>query len=129
MTSRPDPWWLSALCAQTDPEIFFPQGKGSSPAAARKVCARCPVTAQCLEDALRTGAGGVRGGLTEHERRSMQPRAPKPARRPNPGPPECGTTRGYRAHLRRGEPTCEPCREANRATVTARRERLRRDAA
>ncbi|MFD4543553.1 hypothetical protein [Streptomyces bauhiniae] len=28
---------------------------------------------------------------------------------------QCGTTRGYQAHLRRKEPTCQPCRDANAA--------------
>lgn len=28
-------------------------------------------------------------------------------------PPECGTRGGYRAHLARGEQTCQPCRDAN----------------
>lgn len=31
------------------------------------------------------------------------------------GPPVCGTRRGYRAHLRLGEPTCADCRAANAA--------------
>jgi len=26
----------------------------------------------------------------------------------------CGTTGGYQAHRRRGEPTCQPCRDAHR---------------
>lgn len=29
------------------------------------------------------------------------------------GPAVCGTPRGYRAHRRRGEVTCQPCRDAN----------------
>jgi hypothetical protein len=39
------------------------------------------------------------------------------------GPEQCGTPRGYSRHLRHGEPTCGPCREArnayNRARVAA----------
>lgn len=41
-------WLERALCAQTDPETFFPS-VGQSHAAARAVCAACPVTAECLE--------------------------------------------------------------------------------
>lgn len=33
----------------------------------------------------------------------------------------CGTDGGYRRHLRRGESTCEPCREAHRLDTAARR--------
>jgi WhiB family redox-sensing transcriptional regulator len=58
----------SALCAQTDPEIFFPE-KGGSTVAAKKVCMRCPERVDCLEDALETRERfGVRGGLSERER-------------------------------------------------------------
>ena len=45
-------WWFAALCAQTDPELFFPE-KGGSTRAAKRVCTGCPVRAQCLEHALR----------------------------------------------------------------------------
>lgn len=36
----------------------------------------------------------------------------KPQSTPKPEP-ECGTTRGYRRHRTKGEPTCAPCKEAN----------------
>jgi WhiB family redox-sensing transcriptional regulator len=61
----------SALCAQTDPEIFFPE-KGGSVVAAKKVCGRCPERVDCLEDALQTRERfGVRGGLSERERHKI----------------------------------------------------------
>jgi WhiB family redox-sensing transcriptional regulator len=61
----------SALCAQTDPEIFFPE-KGGSVVAAKKVCSRCPERIDCLEDALVTRERfGIRGGLSERERRKI----------------------------------------------------------
>ena len=44
-------WWFEGLCAQTDPELFFPE-KGGSVREAKRVCAACPVRAQCLEHAL-----------------------------------------------------------------------------
>jgi WhiB family redox-sensing transcriptional regulator len=37
-----------ALCAQTDPEIFFPE-KGGNYNAANKVCDSCPVRQQCVD--------------------------------------------------------------------------------
>ena len=64
-------WWDSAVCAQTDPELFFPE-KGLRPREAKAVCARCPVRAECLEDALtQDRVYGVWGGTTERERRKL----------------------------------------------------------
>ena len=65
-------WWSKALCAETDPEAFFPE-KGGSVRAAKRVCARCEVRAECLEDALRTDERfGIRGGKSERERRKLK---------------------------------------------------------
>jgi len=64
-------WRHSALCAQTDPELFFPE-KGNRPQDAKMVCARCPVRAECLTDALaQDRVSGVWGGTTERERRKL----------------------------------------------------------
>lgn len=60
--------WDGALCAQVDPEIFFPE-KGHSSKDAREICARCPVRAQCLAVFDDVITYGVIGGLTERERR------------------------------------------------------------
>ena len=65
-------WWFAALCAQTDPELFFPE-KGGSTRAAKRVCAGCPVRAQCLEHALAHDERyGVWGGTSERERRRLK---------------------------------------------------------
>ncbi|MGW1894673.1 WhiB family transcriptional regulator [Streptomyces sp. NPDC002004] len=70
-------WLLRAACAAEDPELFFPVGT-SGPArreteAAKRICARCPVTAQCLSWALRTGqTAGVWGGTGEAERAELR---------------------------------------------------------
>ena len=62
-------WQDLALCAQTDPEAFFPE-KGASTRDAKRTCARCEAKAECLEDALeRREPFGVWGGLSERERR------------------------------------------------------------
>ncbi len=59
------------LCAQTDPELFFPE-KGGSTRPAKAVCAGCPVRAQCLEHALAHDERyGVWGGTSERERRRL----------------------------------------------------------
>ena len=65
-------WQEQALCAQTDPETFFPE-KGGSVKPAKRVCMACPVRAECLEWALETGERyGIWGGLSERERRKVK---------------------------------------------------------
>lgn len=59
--------WESALCAQVDPELFFPE-KGGSTAPAKSVCARCPVTALCLSTFGPLIEHGVVGGMSGIER-------------------------------------------------------------
>ncbi|PIE27809.1 MAG: transcription factor WhiB [Micrococcales bacterium] len=68
-------WQELALCAQTDPEAFFPE-KGGSTREAKKVCASCEVRAQCLDYALANDERfGIWGGLSERERRRLKKRA------------------------------------------------------
>jgi WhiB family redox-sensing transcriptional regulator len=69
--------WASALCAQVDPELFFP-GKGDPTAPAKAVCAACPVTALCLATFGPLVSEGVVGGLSARERRLLR-RADLPA--------------------------------------------------
>lgn len=71
----PDPaettWQDFALCAQTDPEAFYPD-KGGSVVPAKKVCMRCQVRTECLEWALDNGERfGIWGGKSERERRNL----------------------------------------------------------
>ena len=63
--------WASALCAQVDPELFFPE-KGGSAAGAKAVCAACAVTELCLATFGPLVAEGVVGGLTAVERRARR---------------------------------------------------------
>ncbi|XBH21966.1 WhiB family transcriptional regulator [Jonesiaceae bacterium BS-20] len=68
-------WQERALCAQTDPEAFFPE-KGGSTREAKKVCVACEVRTQCLEYALaKDERFGIWGGLSERERRKLKKRA------------------------------------------------------
>lgn len=68
-------WQERALCAQTDPEAFFPE-KGGSTRDAKKVCVSCDVRAECLEYALEHDERfGIWGGLSERERRKLKRRA------------------------------------------------------
>ncbi|MBD3550818.1 WhiB family transcriptional regulator [Streptomyces sp. SP18CM02] len=72
-------WRYSAACAEVDPELFFPARAENRPLAqvaeAKKVCAGCPVSQQCLDWALETRQdSGVWGGLSENERRLLHRR-------------------------------------------------------
>jgi len=68
-------WQSDSLCAQTDPEAFFPE-KGGSTRDAKKICASCEVKSQCLEYALQNDERfGIWGGLSERERRKLRKRA------------------------------------------------------
>jgi len=68
-------WQTDALCAQTDPEAFFPE-KGGSTRDAKKICAGCEVRSECLEYALSNDERfGIWGGLSERERRKLRKRA------------------------------------------------------
>ena len=64
-----------ALCAQHDPELFFPEdvtdkrAAASAVAAAKVVCGLCPIRATCLETALADRRiSGIWGGTTAAER-------------------------------------------------------------
>lgn len=68
-------WQERALCAQTDPEAFFPE-KGGSTREAKRICSGCEVRAECLEYALMHDERfGIWGGLSERERRRLKRRA------------------------------------------------------
>ncbi len=68
-------WQERGLCAQTDPEAFFPE-KGGSTREAKKVCLTCDVRQDCLEYALENDERfGIWGGLSERERRKLKKKA------------------------------------------------------
>lgn len=64
-------WRSHALCAQTDPDLFYPE-KGQPVGPARSVCMACPVRAACLGYALVHETQGVWGGLTAGERAAVK---------------------------------------------------------
>ncbi|GAA2036644.1 WhiB family transcriptional regulator [Yaniella flava] len=85
-----DSWVDEALCAQVDPEVFFPATKGGTSAhdiqfdTARSICNTCPVLTQCLEAAMKFEEGtthysryGMFGGLTPVERADLAGNKPK----------------------------------------------------
>jgi WhiB family redox-sensing transcriptional regulator len=64
-------WRDQAICAQIDPDLFFPE-KGGSSREAKKICLSCTVREECLAFALENEERfGVFGGLSERERRRM----------------------------------------------------------
>lgn len=67
-------WQERALCAQIDPELFFPE-KGGSTKEAKRICSRCEVKPECLTYALNHDERfGIYGGMSERERRLLKRR-------------------------------------------------------
>lgn len=61
-------WKEAAACKGEPASVFYPETEGGA-AAAKAICARCPVSDTCLSVALRNGERhGVWGGKTERER-------------------------------------------------------------
>lgn len=72
----------SKACADTDPEVFFPDLQPLSPKAraraveqAKSICRGCPLLEPCLTYALTHHEAGIWGGTTEKERVSIKRRA------------------------------------------------------
>lgn len=63
---------LYGLCAEVDPELFFPE-KGGTTRPAKEICRRCDLQAACLEWALTNDERfGVWGGTSEYERQKVR---------------------------------------------------------
>lgn len=82
-------WQERAACRNGDDHLFFepdnewPQARARREEAAKKVCADCPVQAECLRFAeAGWGEFGVWGGTTQRERANRRRR-----RRQNGAPP------------------------------------------
>jgi len=111
--------FTGALCAQVDPDLWFPRvGQGDKSTAAIAICNECPVKDACLQYVLENGEEhGIWGGTTPSMRRRM-----KKSNRVKPI--DHGTDAGYAAHYRRGVPYCRPCRDAH--TRACREQQARR---
>ncbi len=70
------------VCAETDPELFFPQEKDDplvrhmtsiyyDEKGAKALCGTCPYKVQCLLFAVENREIGIWGGTTESERRRL----------------------------------------------------------
>lgn len=67
-----DTWMDHALCQDVDPGVFFPE-RGQPTAPAKRICAACPVRAECLSYAVdRYMTHGIWGGTSERERRQIR---------------------------------------------------------
>jgi WhiB family redox-sensing transcriptional regulator len=90
LTSPPPPvehtdgerdWRLDAVCAEVDPELFFPEtGQVPQAAAAKQVCAGCAVRGPCLQAALHgpqahNDHSGIFAGTTARQRVALRSRA------------------------------------------------------
>jgi WhiB family redox-sensing transcriptional regulator len=71
-------WQLQGACREADPATFFhPEGergpaRARRQAAAKAVCATCPVLRQCADHALKVREPyGVWGGMSEEEREAI----------------------------------------------------------
>jgi WhiB family redox-sensing transcriptional regulator len=62
-------WRAEALCARSDPNLWFSPG-AIEHREAKRICNMCPVRAECLSYAMAEPIDhGVWGGMTERERR------------------------------------------------------------
>lgn len=67
-------WRARAACRELDPELFYPE-RGESLAAAKAVCADCPVVAACDEYGL-WEKHGVWAGQAERRRKARRSEVP-----------------------------------------------------
>ncbi|WP_304440510.1 MULTISPECIES: WhiB family transcriptional regulator [unclassified Mycobacterium] len=69
-------WVDDAICAQIDPEVFFPEtGQHTTHRAAKRICRGCPVKQDCLDWALTNGElYGIWGGHSQDERKRLKTR-------------------------------------------------------
>ena len=78
---RPQPWMARALCADCDPDLWFPDPEDppgiriARTAEAIRICRRCPVRGQCLRWAFESNdSWGILGGLTKRMRSQLRNR-------------------------------------------------------
>ncbi|WP_308282989.1 WhiB family transcriptional regulator [Pseudonocardia nigra] len=78
MSTRNLLWHLDAACVGMDPEVFYPLDltpDSLGVAAAKRVCADCPVRGECLADVLAaedpSRRWGISGGTTPAERSAL----------------------------------------------------------
>ena len=60
------------LCAQTDPEAFFPEPGHNLQFEVKNICGRCEHQIECAEWGLKHERFGIWGGLSELQRRAIR---------------------------------------------------------
>jgi WhiB family transcriptional regulator, redox-sensing transcriptional regulator len=68
LTDLPD--LPGAVCAEVDPELWFPE-TGSNPRTAKRLCEDCPARQACLQYALEHPVDGVWGGTSVADRKRL----------------------------------------------------------
>jgi Transcription factor WhiB len=108
-------WQTDALC-RTDTaahiDTFF-QPRGNTTRAAKRICARCPVIAECREYAIVGNERfGVWGGMSSDELVAERQRR-KAAGLIPPPPIKHGTLTGYNRCVKRPEGACRVCQDVH----------------
>lgn len=76
-------WRFAAACAQTDPEVFFPERNERLIAQAKKICGSCAVKQECADYAIENGeTNGVWGGMDQDQLKSESYRRRQPDYQP-----------------------------------------------
>ncbi|TLQ39387.1 WhiB family transcriptional regulator [Streptomyces marianii] len=111
-------------CSGADPDIFHNEART---ARARKLCAACPLTNPCREQARIDREWGTWGGETSSERAAAgYPPAGWRGRGHKVRLKPCGTLAAYRRHLRAKQKPCPPCTAAEYRRRAERDSRPRR---
>jgi WhiB family redox-sensing transcriptional regulator len=115
-----DPGWMFGAACRGVTETMFPErGENRVARRAKKICAGCPVAAECLEYALELRpSAGVWAGLNIRQLQSIRAqRGMGPLGRAR----EHGTQNGYKQHKNRSERPCWACRDAHNRYEEGRR--------
>ncbi len=62
----------SQVCAQTEPDLWFPTSDRQTGRLAKTLCLTCPWLEPCFDYALRNDVVGIWGGKTERERSNIR---------------------------------------------------------
>ena len=112
LASRPL-WMRDALCAESHPGVTFFSERGEDVEAAKRICSRCLVLAECRSWAMEQGAElhGVWAGTTAGQRQQLRKADPRP-----PRPPRHRVERGPAERASRG-PRRQPAKKMAAASA------------
>jgi WhiB family transcriptional regulator, redox-sensing transcriptional regulator len=113
-------WFDLAACRRHPQELWYPKqwknGDREIYAAARAICATCPVAEECLEYCLalpsHIGNIGMWAGTTPEERKVIRRQREHAAGRQSNRPGH-GTPKAWVRHLLADQAPCKTCREAH----------------